>query len=285
METADQIKTVVKEKYGSIADQPKHDNETSCCGNGCGLAVVDNALMAEDYSALKGYLAEADLGLGCGLPTQFANIKPSDIVVDLGSGAGNDAFVARAMVGELGKVIGVDFTERMIEKARINTEKLGYRNVEFRLGDIEKLPITSQVADVVVSNCVLNLVPDKAKAFAETYRILKPGGHFSVSDIVLRGRLPEGLRANAEMYAGCISGAIEKEEYVQIIHEAGFEQIEIQKEKRISIPDDVARAFLSMEEWEAFKREDLGIYSITVYGVKPDTLASAPVCCPNGRCA
>ncbi len=284
METAEQIKTMVKEKYRSIADQPRHDNETSCCGNGCGLAVVDHALMAEDYSALKGYLAEADLGLGCGLPTQFANMKPGDTVIDLGSGAGNDAFVARAMVGESGKVIGVDFTVRMIEKARINADKLGYRNVEFRLGDIEKLPITSQVADVVVSNCVLNLVPDKAKAFAETYRILKPGGHFSVSDVVLKGRLPEGLRASAEMYAGCISGALEKEEYVRIIHEAGFAQIEIQKEKRISIPDDMARAFLSTEEWEAFQQEDLGIYSITVYGVKPDPHTTAPACCPGVRC-
>src|SRR5688572_18521364 len=197
---SEQLKQLVKEKYGQIADQSKEQNETSCCGAGCGCG--DTAIMAEDYSNLQGYATDADLGLGCGLPTEFANIETGDTVIDLGSGAGNDAFVARSIAGSSGRVIGVDFTEKMIEKARGNAEKLGLNNVEFRFGDIEKLPVNDNVADVVVSNCVLNLVPNKDKAFAETFRVLKPGGHFSVSDIVLQGRLPEKLRQSAEMYAG-----------------------------------------------------------------------------------
>ncbi|MFZ6010622.1 MAG: arsenite methyltransferase, partial [Bacteroidota bacterium] len=186
METSEQLKQLVKEKYGQIADQSREENASSCCGAGC-CGTTDEAVMAEDYSKLQGYVADADLGLGCGLPTEFAHIKAGDVVIDLGSGAGNDAFVARSIVGDAGKVIGVDFTERMIEKARINAAKLGFNNVEFRFGDIENIPVTENEAHVVVSNCVLNLVPNKSRAFSETYRILKPGGHFSVSDIVLKG--------------------------------------------------------------------------------------------------
>lgn len=225
MTTNEQLKQIVKEKYSEIATQSKGQNETSCCGSGCGCSTIDAAIMAEDYSRLSGYAADADLGLGCGLPTEFAQIQEGDVVIDLGSGAGNDAFVARSVTGPTGKVIGVDFTEKMVEKARANSEKLNYNNVEFRIGDIESLPVTANVADVVVSNCVLNLVPNKTQAFTETFRVLKPGGHFSVSDIVLIGDLPEGLRKNAEMYAGCISGAIQKEEYLQIIKDAGFTDI------------------------------------------------------------
>jgi arsenite methyltransferase len=198
--TTESLKQIVKEKYSEIADQSKTQNETSCCGAGCGCATIDEAIMAEDYTKLTGYVASADLGLGCGLPTEFAKIKEGDVVIDLGSGAGNDAFVARAVTGATGKIIGVDFTEKMIEKARANSEKLGFNNVEFRFGDIEKLPVTANTADVVVSNCVMNLVPDKRKAFGETFRVLKPGGHFSISDIVLVGNLPDGLRKSAEMY-------------------------------------------------------------------------------------
>lgn len=267
--TAEQLKELVKEKYGQIADQPYEQNATSCCGAGCGCSTTDYVVMADDYSNLKGYVAEADLGLGCGLPTEFALIKEGDTVIDLGSGAGNDAFVARAITGEKGKVIGVDFTEKMIEKARTNAEKLGFNNVEFRYGDIENLPVTANTADVVVSNCVLNLVPNKEKAFSEMFRVTKPGGHFSVSDIVLRGELPEGLRKSAEMYAGCVAGAITKKEYLEIIENAGFTNIKIQKEKRITIPDEIAAAYLSEEEFIRFKSGESGIYSITVYGEKP----------------
>jgi len=287
MNTTEELKQIVKEKYGEIADQSKNQNETSCCGSGCGCATIDDAIMAEDYSKLSGYVADADLGLGCGLPTQFAKIKEGDVVIDLGSGAGNDAFVARAVTGANGKVIGVDFTERMIDKARGNAEKLGYQNVEFRFGDIEKLPVSANVADVVVSNCVMNLVPDKKKAFAETFRVIKPGGHFSISDIVLVGNLPEGLRKNAEMYAGCISGAIQKDEYLQIIKEAGFNNIEIQKNKKITLPNEILAAYLNEQELNQVKNEELGIFSITVYAEKPLAPKSSSVeakaaCCGEG---
>ena len=228
MTTNEQLKQIVKEKYTEIATQSKEQNETSCCGSGCGCSTIDAAIMAEDYSKLAGYAADADLGLGCGLPTEFSQIQEGDVVIDLGSGAGNDAFVARSLTGASGKVIGVDFTEKMVEKARVNAEKLNYNNVEFRIGDIESLPVTANVADVVVSNCVLNLVPNKTQAFSETFRVLKPGGHFSVSDIVLVGDLPEAVRKNAEMYAGCVSGAIQKDKYLELITRAGFKNIIVQ---------------------------------------------------------
>jgi arsenite methyltransferase len=276
-ETGEQLKQMVKEKYGQIAEQSKTTNETSCCGaTGCGT--IDYSVMADDYTQLKGYVANADLGLGCGLPTEFAQIKAGDTVVDLGSGAGNDAFVARSIVGETGKVIGIDFTDKMIEKARANARALNFTNVEFRQGDIENMPLAGNSADVVVSNCVLNLVPDKKQAFAETFRVLKKGGHFSVSDIVLAGDLPEGLQKNAEMYAGCVSGAIQKDEYVKIIKEAGFTNITLQKEKRITLPDEILKEYLTPEAIADFKTGSAGIFSITVYAEKPD------VCCAPGCC-
>jgi SAM-dependent methyltransferase len=278
METAEQLKEIVREKYGQIADQSKEQNETSCCGSGCGCATVDGAIMADDYSKLEGYVPDADLGLGCGIPTEFAMIKEGDTVVDLGSGAGNDAFVARSIVGEKGKVIGIDFTEKMIEKARINATKLNYSNVEFRQGDIENMPLASNVADVVVSNCVLNLVPDKKQAFAETFRVLKKGGHFSVSDIVLVGNLPEGFRKSAEMYVGCVSGAIQRDEYLEIVRQAGFENIKVQKEKIISLPDEILKEFLSESDVADSKSGNSGIVSVTVYADKPDSCCG-PSCC------
>jgi SAM-dependent methyltransferase len=234
--------------------------------------------MADDYTQLDGYVADADLGLGCGLPTEFAQIKAGDTVVDLGSGAGNDAFVARSIVGETGKVIGIDFTDKMIEKARANAKALNFTNVEFRQGDIENMPLAGNSADVVVSNCVLNLVPDKKLAFDETFRVLKKGGHFSVSDIVLMGDLPEGLQKNAEMYAGCVSGAIQKDEYVKIIKEAGFTNITLQKEKRITLPDEILKEYLTPEAMADFKTGGTGIFSITVYAEKADACC-APGCC------
>jgi len=290
MTTSEELKQSVKERYGKIAEQSKGQNETSCCGSGCGCVTIDEALMAEDYSKLSGYAADADLGLGCGLPTEFARIKEGDVVIDLGAGAGNDAFVARSVTGINGKVIGIDFTEKMIEKARNNSEKLGYNNVEFRYGDIEKIPVSSNVADVVVSNCVMNLVPDKTKAFSETFRVLKPGGHFSISDIVLVGALPEGLRKNAEMYSGCISGAIQKDDYLQIIKESGFYNIEIQKNKKITLPDEILSAYLNEEEMKSVKNNELGIFSITVYAEKPSSTktdnkeANAECCGPDSSC-
>lgn len=276
METAEQLKQLVKSKYSEIAEQDRELNASSCCGATCGCSTIDSAIMADDYTQLKGYASDADLGLGCGLPTEHAFIKEGDTVVDLGSGAGNDAFVARSIVGDKGKVIGIDFTEKMIEKARINADKLGFNNVEFRQGDIENMPLGAERADVVVSNCVMNLVPNKQLAFNETYRILKPGGHFSISDIVLRGELPEGLKRNAEMYAGCVSGAIQEVDYLLMIKDAGFTNLKIQKEKVITIPDEILMNYLNDEELSHYKAGGIGIYSITVYAEKPIAKSCAP---------
>src|SRR5450432_3182969 len=252
METQEQIKEMVRQKYSEIAMQDKEGNEASCCGSGCCTTEVYN-IMTDDYANLKGYNPDADLGLGCGLPTQFAQIKKGDVVIDLGSGAGNDAFIARAETGETGKVIGIDFTNAMIAKARSNAEKLGFHNVEFRKGDIEKMPVTSNTADVIVSNCVLNLVPNKDGVFKEINRVLKPQGHFSISDIVLVGVLPAMIREAAEMYAGCVAGAIQKQAYLELIEINGFKNIAIQKEKVITLPDDILSTYLSETEIEQFK--------------------------------
>ena len=276
--TAERLKELVKEKYGQIAEQSKDQNESSCCGATGGCSTIDYTVMSDNYSNLQGYVAAADLGLGCGLPTEFALIKEGDTVIDLGSGAGNDCFIARAIAGTNGKVIGIDFTEKMVAKARVNAETLKYTNVEFRQGDIENMPLAGNIADVVVSNCVLNLVPNKRQAFVETFRVLKKGGHFSVSDIVLVGDLPEGLKKSAEMYAGCVAGAIQKEEYLETIKQAGFEEIKVQKEKRINLPDEILKDYLSAEEITEFNNGKSGIFSITVYAEKPVNCC-APGCC------
>lgn len=278
LQTDEQIKAMVQQKYSEIALQDKASNQASCCGaGGCSTEVYN--IMSDDYSDLQGYQSEADLGLGCGLPTEFARIKKGDVVVDLGSGAGNDCFVARAETGETGKVIGVDFTPAMIEKARINAEKLGFHNVEFRQGDIEKMPITANSADVIVSNCVLNLLPNKAKAMEEIHRVLKPGGHFSISDVVLVGDLPEKIQHTAEMYAGCVSGAWQKDQYLQLIQNQGFANMTVQKEKAIVIPDDILSTYLTEAEITEFKNSGTGIFSITVYAEKPAACCSGDGCC------
>jgi len=279
MNTDEQKKELVKQKYSEIALQDKTTNAASCCGAGSCSTEVYN-IMSEDYSTLNGYNPDADLALGCGLPTQFAKIQKGDTVIDLGSGAGNDCFIARQETGETGKVIGIDFTPAMIEKARNNAEKLQFNNVEFRQGDIEKMPVTANVADVVVSNCVLNLVPNKNGVISEIFRVLKPGGHFSISDIVLQGELPAKLQEAAEMYAGCVSGAVQKQEYLGLIEKNGFKNITIQKEKTITIPDDILSSYLTQEEITTFRAGNTGIFSITVYAEKPTDVA----CCPPGCC-
>ncbi len=265
METSNELKKVVKEKYAEIATATVNKG----CGCGCNSSkVIDYNIMKDDYTNLNGYVAEADLGLGCGLPTEFAEIKKGDIVLDLGAGAGNDVFIARAIVGEEGKVIGLDMTEEMIEKANKNKAKLGYENVEFKLGEIEEMPLEDNLVDVVVSNCVLNLVPDKRKAFSEIYRILKPGAHFCVSDIVIKGQLNPELKKSAEMYAGCVSGAVQQEEYLQMISEAGFNNVEIKKVKTIELPEDILKNYLSDEGIKEYKENLKGIFSITIVGYK-----------------
>jgi arsenite methyltransferase len=271
MSNSQDIKEMVKQKYGAIAEQSKEQNQSSCCGSSCGCSssAVEFTVMAEDYAKLPGYVPDADLALGCGLPTEFARIKAGDTVVDLGSGAGNDCFVARSVAGPDGRVIGIDMTEAMIAKARENATKLGFANVEFRLGDIEALPVDENTADVVVSNCVMNLVPDKEKAFAETFRILKPGGHFSISDIVLKGELPADLRRDAALYAGCIAGALQKEDYLAIIRRAGFTNLSVQKDRKIEVPEEILRRHLNEEQLREFNERHIGIFSITVFAEKP----------------
>ncbi len=282
MKTDEQIKSMVKEKYAAIAEQNFTEYATSCCGatsTCCDTEVYH--IMADDYTKLEGYNADADLGLGCGLPTEFAKIKNGDTVIDLGSGAGNDAFIARRIVGENGKILGIDFTNKMIAKARENAEKLQYNNVEFRLGDIDEMPVANNYANVIVSNCVLNLVPNKQKVFSEMYRVLKPGGHFSISDIVLEGNLPDRWKEVAELYAGCVSGANQKSEYLQFIQEAGFTDVEIQKEKLIIIPEEILKSYLSETEIAEYNKMNVSIKSITVFGVKPSK--DERNCCEPGN--
>lgn len=262
MENGNDLKNIVKEKYGQIAVQ----NNTGCC---CGSSkIIDYTIMQDNYNGIKGHVKEADLGLGCGVPTEFAGIKEGDTVVDLGSGAGNDVFVARAIAGDKGKVIGIDFTPQMLDKANRNNEKLGYTNVEFKLGEIENIPLDDSTSDVVISNCVLNLVPDKVKAFAEIYRIIKPGGHFCVSDIVLKGELPAELKKSAEMYAGCVAGAIQQDEYLEIIKRSGFSDVEIKRTKTTDLPDQILKNYLNEDQIRDFRENRTGMFSITVVASK-----------------
>jgi arsenite methyltransferase len=263
----EEIKRTVRERYDQIARQSLQENKSSCCGSECGCSDGD-VLMAEDYSAIEGYVPEADLGLGCGIPTRGAAIHEGDTVLDLGSGAGNDAFIARRIVGPTGTVIGVDMTEVMIQKANANKALMGYTNVEFRLGDIEQLPVESDSVDVVISNCVLNLVPDKRRAFGEMHRVLKPGGRFTVSDIVVTNPLPTAVRSAAELYIGCIAGAMVKEDYVTVAASAGFRNLDVLKEKQVDISDDVLLNSLKPAEIDEFRRSGSLIMSITLHGEK-----------------
>lgn len=265
---AEDLKLVVKEKYSAIATQSVLLSQQGCCGTtGC-CGDLGISMIGDEYNDVKGHNSEADLGLGCGIPTQFAAIKPGDSVLDLGSGAGNDCFVARSIVGDSGKVTGIDFTEAMIEKAKINLEKTGFNNIDFIQGDIEEMPLSDNSFDIVISNCVLNLVPDKNRAFAEIMRVLKLGGHFCVSDVVIKGELPEKLRKDAEMYAGCVSGALQMNEYLQIIEKQGFNNILIHMQKEIAIPENVLANYISTEEIKNFQKGETGIYSITISGFK-----------------
>ena len=261
------IKTIVKEKYGRIALQSEQA-QGSCCGPVSDCCGVDYTVFSENYESQKGYNKDADLGLGCGIPTEFADLQPGHHVLDLGSGAGNDCFVARAMVGESGKVTGIDFSDQMLAKARSNAQKLGYTNVEFVAGDIEEMPLKDHQYDVVISNCVLNLVPDKARAFAEIMRVLKPGGSFCVSDVVLKGALPDKLKHDAEMYAGCVAGAMQMEDYLKTIRDAGFKNIRLHKQRSIEIPENILNMYLNEEEMRDFRSNHTGIFSMTIGGEK-----------------
>lgn len=261
------LKELVKRRYNEVALLSTAE-ASKCCCNPAAPSKKVFTIMSEDYSKLKGYEPDADLGVGCGLPTQYAGIKRGDTVVDLGSGAGNDCFIAREEVGETGRVIGIDFASNMLAKARANAEKRGFRNIEFLGGDIENMPLPDAVADVVVSNCVLNLLPRKDKIFKEIYRVLKPGAHFCVSDVVLDGIFPKEFTDNAAMYAGCIASAIQRDEYLAEIGKAGFRDIKVERTKTVVIPDDVLKEHLGEATIQKYKTGNVGIYSITVTGKK-----------------
>lgn len=260
-----ELKDIVRDRYTEIVQ-----TETSCCDSSCCGADTVSVDLTDDYGALEGYVPEADFGLGCGLPTEHAGIHTGDTVLDLGSGAGNDAFLARSLVGDSGRVIGVDMTPAMIQRARANAELVGARNVEFRLGDIEALPVDDGEVDAIVSNCVLNLVPNKVIAFEEMYRVLKPGGHFCVSDIVSRGELPESARGIAELYAGCISGAIDESAYVRLLEKAGFEDVRVVAEKVYDVPDEAFVGLAALDEILAYRNGGGALLSATVVGRKPE---------------
>lgn len=260
------IKTQVREKYARVVTEGESCCGPSCCGDGAGASVDDLSMIGDAYDTVEGYVAEADLGLGCGIPTEHAGLAEGQTVLDLGSGAGIDAFVARRIVGETGRVVGVDFTPEMIAKARRNTEALGFDNVEFVEGEIEALPLADASVDVALSNCVLNLVPDKAQAFREIHRVLRPGGHFCISDVVARGELPEAVRRSAALYAGCVAGAMEEEAYLALIRAAGFEGVEVVTARQIEVPEAALPAELSADELAAFA--DGGVWSITVRGTR-----------------
>jgi SAM-dependent methyltransferase len=266
---AEDLKGIVKEKYGSIASQSNFLQQEGCCGpSGC-CGELEFSMIGDEYKGVEGYNPDADLSLGCGLPTEFAGIKAGDAILDLGSGAGNDCFVARSITGESGKVTGLDFSEEMLERAKQNLERSGFTNMEFIRGDIEEIPLPDSTFVVVLSNCVLNLVPDKKRAFSEIFRVLKQGGHFCISDVVTSGQLPTELKEAAELYAGCVSGATEKQEYLKIIEKQGFSHVEIHKEKPIVIPENVLATYLNEQEREAYVNSGAGIYSITVTATKP----------------
>lgn len=260
---SEKLKEVVKKTYTKVLS-----NDVGCGCNPSCCSPEKEVTFSENYSQVEGYSKDADFGLGCGIPTEFAKIKRGQTVLDLGSGAGNDVFVARSIVGKSGKVIGVDMTEAMIKKANENKKKLNYSNVEFYLGEIEELPIKDNSIDVAVSNCVMNLVPDKTKAYSEVFRVLKSKSHFSISDIVLSGDLPEGIRNAAEMYAGCVSGALPKDKYIQAIKDAGFDNIQIVKERQTTLSDDILLKFINTKELADYRKSESAILSITVYAEK-----------------
>jgi arsenite methyltransferase len=221
-----EIKEFVKQRYSKIAT--KEDSSCSCC-SGTGMESIIQQARAAGYSAdeIKSIPEEAIFGLGCGNPTALAEINEGETVLDLGSGGGIDVFLAANKVGEQGKVIGVDMTKEMVRTAVKNAEESGYENVEFKLGEIENLPIENNSIDVIISNCVINLTPDKSVAYREAFRVLKPGGIILVSDLVTDGDIPDEIRSSFQAWSECIAGAMEKQDYLDTIKEAGFKDVEI----------------------------------------------------------
>jgi arsenite methyltransferase len=252
MKDSTQIKKAVQTHYAEIAQNRQAGccttSNNDCCSNTSDLIALSTILPREDTT-----IGEADLGLGCGLPTLYADIQPGDIVLDLGSGAGVDVFRAARLTGPEGRVIGVDMTPEMIARANENAMRGNITNVDFRLGDIEELPVEDATVDVVLSNCVINLAPDKNRVFKEIFRVIRHGGSFSVSDIVTYGDVPDDIRNNLALWAGCISGAIDRDEYLGIIQQQGFTGVTIKKQ--VDYQQEPETAY--------------GIASITVSALKP----------------
>ncbi len=242
----DDIKVEVQKRYAAVA----LDAQRSCCATDC---CSDGGAALVDYTGVEGVVEGSNLGLGCGVPTLYAGIKPGHTVLDLGSGAGVDVFLAANAVGPQGRVIGVDMTPEMIARAWDNAVKGGYRNVDFRLGDIETLPVEDKSVDVVISNCVINLAPDKRRVFAEIHRVMKPGGRFSISDMVTYGDVPESIRKDVALWAGCVAGAMDRDEYLDLIRAAGFDNVAIDKSVEYDDP----------------RGAGYGVMSVTVVGRKP----------------
>jgi SAM-dependent methyltransferase len=272
----EEIRIAVRQGYAEIAKKGSSccAPVSSCCGTADVARDIDNK-MGYTEQELQTVPEAANLGLGCGNPIALASLKEGETVLDLGSGAGLDCFLAARRVGEKGKIIGVDMTPEMIEKARQNAKKGNYTNVEFRLGEIENLPIDDNSVDIVISNCVINLVPDKRRVFAETYRVLKPGGRIMISDLVLLKQLPEPVKDSVAAYVGCLSGAITKDNYLEAIEAAGFKEVKVREETSFSVDymanDSTGAAIL---EDLNISKEDLkevgrSIVSVRVYGLKP----------------
>jgi SAM-dependent methyltransferase len=273
----EKVKKMVREGYAKIAKKEKSCSsvQTSCCSN--------TADLSEDISRRIGYSEEeigsvpegANLGLGCGNPVALASLKKGQTVLDLGSGGGFDCFLAANRVGKGGRVIGVDMTPEMLDKARGNARKGKYENVEFRLGEIENLPVADDTVDVIISNCVINLSPNKKRVFEEAFRVLRPNGRLMVSDIVLLNELPDSIRKNVQAYVGCISGAEMKDKYLRLIEDAGFEQVKVIDENCFPIEnmanDPTAQAIVKTSKMPAEKIKKIAnsVASIKVSGIKP----------------
>jgi len=239
-----EIKEVVKGRYAQIA---KQDQESCCPSCACGGSPLSQAeVIGYPREDLEHIPEEAIMGLGCGNPTAIADLKAGEVVLDLGSGAGVDVFLAANKVGPTGRVIGVDMTEEMVDKAKSIARDHGYHNVEFRLGEIEKLPVEDESVDAIISNCVINLSPDKSKVFREAYRALKPGGRLTVSDIVSEGALPNEIKTDSNAWACCIGGALEHQEYLREIKESGFENVQVLSSKEFYIEGEGSQALTKL---------------------------------------
>lgn len=279
IETADRVKKTVRDSYGKIArDVLVLSGKASCCGEPAKASTAQELYSAQELAALPDSVTAASLG--CGNPTAMADLKPGEVVLDLGSGGGIDCFLAAEKVGPTGRVIGLDMTPEMIALANANAAKMGVANVSFRLGEMEAMPVDSDTVDAIISNCVINLSPDKDRVFAEAFRVLKPGGRMTVSDIVTRGPLPTAIRESASAWVSCVAGALEEALYLQKIRQAGFENVEVLSRTVVAAQSASDQEDISAEEKERILKDTQvreflrsGILSVKVRAVKPGTVA------------